>query len=181
MAVIEIHAGDVRVKDILQNPDRFSCFGVPDLDRFLTSYVELESDRGEQSALYGMVIGRFWHERPGVFKNFENSRAANQSAMLGDNSQASHVQDICDIECLTASVVGNVPDFNCALSVACDEGIHIAWTVNSNKWRVMSIKPHDVLLAVWIPNKDLEIETATHKNLVPLRVCDLSDSFSMAL
>jgi hypothetical protein len=71
--MIEIHAGNVRVKDVLQNSDRFSCFGVPDLDGFLTSYIELESDRGEQSTLNGMVIGRFWHKRPGVFENFENS------------------------------------------------------------------------------------------------------------
>ena len=47
MAMIEIHAGNVRVKDILQNSDRFACFGVPNLDGFLSSYVELESDRGE--------------------------------------------------------------------------------------------------------------------------------------
>ncbi len=45
----------------------------------------------------------------------------------------------------------------------------------------MTIKSHDVLLAVGIPNKDLEVETATHQNLVSLRVCYLSNSFCMAL
>lgn len=101
--------------------------------------------------------------------------------MLRDNSQTGHVEDICDIESLTASIVGNVPDFNCTLSITCNEGIHIAWTVNTNKWRVMSIKPHDILLTVRVPNKDLEVETTAHKNLVPLRICNLSNSLSMAL
>ena len=73
MAMIEVHAGDVRIKDVLQNPDRFACFGVPDFDGFLASNVELKSNRGEESALNGVVIGRFWNERPGVFENFENS------------------------------------------------------------------------------------------------------------
>lgn len=56
MAMIEVHAGNVRIKDVLQNPNWLPCFGVPDLDGFLTSYVELKSDRGEKSTLNGVVI-----------------------------------------------------------------------------------------------------------------------------
>lgn len=125
VAVIEIHAGNVRVKYVLQDPDWFSCLRIPDFDGFLPCYVEFESDWRKKGALDGVIIRGFRNERFCVLENLKNSRTTNKSSMFGYNSKTCYIKDVCNVESLATSIVRNIPNLDHSLGVASYKGIHI--------------------------------------------------------
>jgi len=56
VTVIEIHASDVTIKNVFENPDRLSSLGVPNFDGFFSSNIDLESNMGEECTLDWIVI-----------------------------------------------------------------------------------------------------------------------------
>jgi hypothetical protein len=73
MTLIKVHASYIAIKNVFEDPHRFSCLGIPNLDRSLTSNVELKSDRRKQSTLDWIVIGGLRDEGLCVLKYLEHS------------------------------------------------------------------------------------------------------------
>lgn len=120
---VEFHARDVVVEYILEHADRFASASVPNLDRLSSSNIDLHSLMTELGTSNRVVIRILRQEWFGVGEYLEVPRAANQATMLGNCLNASDLIDVGDVESLDAAVIQDVPHFDHALVIGCDETV----------------------------------------------------------
>ena len=101
--------------------------------------------------------------------------------MLGNSTNALNFVSVLDVECLTASVVTDIPKLNHSLGVCRDETVKVGEAVDSNQRVFVSIKLHNRGRHIRIPDDNVEFKAATDKNFMLFAVGHLSDCTLMAV
>ena len=99
--------------------------------------------------------------------------------MLRDGPDALDFVGVRHIESLDATIVIDTPKLYHALRVSRDEAVEVGQAVDTDERMLVAWECHDRAWQIWIPDQDVEVETATHKHLVLLTVGHLTNSSLM--
>ena len=130
--LVEDHLRNVRVKDVLDDSDRFTCAGVPNFDVPLACHEDLKTFLAEKGSTDCLVICVVVNEGPLILEDCEGSSSADQSTMLGDCPDALNLIGVLHIEGLHAAIVEDVPHLDHSFEIGSDETVQIRQTVDSD-------------------------------------------------
>jgi len=132
-----------RLEDILNNSNRLTSSGVPNLDTVFSSNINLETFLTKTSAADCFVIGILRNEGPRILKHGKIARTTDQTTMFGHGSDTFDFVGVGDIECLNTAVVENVPELDHTLRISRYETVQVRKTIDSNQRVLMPYQSHD--------------------------------------
>ena len=130
--LVKSHGSDVTINTIFEASSRLSVLCVPNVNLSSSCDIELKPDVREKSAQNRIVITYIRDEWFLILKNFEDSGSDDHSSMLGNNSHACNLINICDTKGLHLTIILDVPYIYDSLGVTCDETVKSWRAVNSN-------------------------------------------------
>ena len=131
--LIKYHLCKFTVEYILNDSDRLTSAGIPNLDVSLTSYKDLHTFFTETCTADCLVVGELRLERFRILEDSEDTGSSNEATMLWDSSDTLNFVCIGHIEGLLAAVIEDVPQLNNTFGVCSNERVKIRQAVDSNQ------------------------------------------------